>query len=86
MLEATVSGTASGIRSVEQSRLAPASTVELFHVAGHWLEGERAWVAEVCARIDAGYYRFAGEEPGPDFPVEGIWPPALMDPPSVKPA
>ena len=80
MLEATVSGTASAIRTVEQSRLAPASTVELFHVAGHWLDGERAWVAEVCARIDAGHYRFAGEAVGPDHPVEGIWPPAVLAP------
>jgi DNA-binding PadR family transcriptional regulator len=87
MLEATVSGTASGVRSVEQSRLAPASTVELFHVAGHWLEGERAWVAEVCARIDAGHYRFAGEAGAPDHPVDGIWPPALVgDTPPAKPA
>jgi DNA-binding PadR family transcriptional regulator len=81
MLEATVSGTASGVRSVEQSRRAPASTVELFQVAGHWLEGERGWVAEVCARIDAGHYRFAGEPGAPDRPVEGIWPPAVLDAP-----
>jgi DNA-binding PadR family transcriptional regulator len=81
VLEATVSGTASGIRSIEQSRRAPASTVELFHVAGHWLEGERSWVAEVCGRIDAGHYRFAGEPGAPDRPAEGIWPPAVPDAP-----
>jgi DNA-binding PadR family transcriptional regulator len=77
MLEAAVSGTSSAVRSIQQSRTAPAATVELFHVAGHWLEGERAWVREICARIDAGHYRFAGEEPGPDHPVDGIWPPAV---------
>jgi DNA-binding PadR family transcriptional regulator len=78
VLEATVSGTASAIRSIEANRTAPAATTELFRVAGHWLEGERGWVREICERIDAGYYRFAGEEPGPDHPVEGIWPPAVL--------
>jgi hypothetical protein len=78
VLEATVSGTASAIRSIEANRTAPAQTTELFRVAGHWLEGERAWVREVCERIDAGHYRFAGEEPGPDHPVEGIWPAAVL--------
>ena len=78
VLEATVSGTASAIRSIEANRTAPAQTTELFRVAGHWLEGERAWVREVCERIDAGHYRFAGEEPGPDHPVEGIWPDAVL--------
>jgi DNA-binding PadR family transcriptional regulator len=87
ILEATVSGTASAIRSVEQNRTAPASTTELFRVAGHWLEGERQWVRELCARIDAGHYRFAGDEAGPDHPLDGIWPPAVLeDPPSAKPA
>lgn len=87
VLEASLSGTASARRSVETTHLAPASTVELFHVISRWLEGERSWVDEICARIDAGYYRFAGEEPGPDHPVEGIWPPALLrDPPVAKPA
>jgi hypothetical protein len=60
------------------ARAAPAQTTELFRVAGHWLEGERAWVREVCERIDAGHYRFAGEDPGPDHPVEGIWPAAVL--------
>jgi DNA-binding PadR family transcriptional regulator len=76
VLEAMVSGSESGRRSVETSRLAPATTAELFAVTAHWLTGERAWVAEICARVDAGLYRFAGEEPGPDHPVDGIWPPA----------
>jgi DNA-binding PadR family transcriptional regulator len=58
VLEATVSGTASAIRSIEANRTAPAQTTELFRVAGH--------------------YRFAGEEPGPDHPVEGIWPAAVL--------
>ena len=77
VLEATVSGLAASVRGVESSRLAPASTVELFRVSSAWVEGERAWVREVCARIDAGHYRFAGEEPGPDVPVDGVWPPAV---------
>src|SRR3954454_10293531 len=78
VLEATVSATASAVRSIQHSRTAPAQTVELFHVAEKWLEGERAWVREICARIDAGHYRFAGEEPGPDHPVDGLWPPAVL--------
>ena len=87
LLEATSSGTASALRSLEATRLAPASTAELFHVIGHWIDGERAWVRDICARIDAGHYRFAGEEPGPDHPVEGIWPPAVLgDLPTAKPA
>jgi DNA-binding PadR family transcriptional regulator len=77
VLEATESGVQSAIRSIENSRLAPASTVELFHVTLAWIGGERAWVREICARIDAGHYRFAGEEP-PDYPVEGVWPPAVL--------
>jgi len=81
VLEATVSGTESGIRSVEQARRAPASTVELFHVAGHWLEGERRWVAELRGRLDAGHYRFLGEPGFPDRPDEGIWRPAVLDSP-----
>jgi DNA-binding PadR family transcriptional regulator len=87
MLEASSSGTASAARTLEGSRMAPASTAEMFHVVLRRLEGERAWVSDICGRLDAGYYRFAGEEPGPDRPVEGIWPPALLgDPPWVKPA
>jgi DNA-binding PadR family transcriptional regulator len=78
VLEATVSATSSAVRSIQQSRTAPASTVELFHVGRHWMEGERVWVREVCERIDAGHYRFAGEEPGPDHPVDGLWPPAVL--------
>ena len=87
VLEAAISGTAASTRSVQSTRNAPASTVELFHVAGHWLAGERVWVEEICARLDAGHYRFAGEEPGPDVPVEGLWPPAVLaDPPSAETA
>jgi len=78
MLEASASGTASALRAMESNRLAPASTAELFHVIGSWVEGERAWVRDICARIDAGYYRFAGEKPGPDMPVGGVWPPAVL--------
>lgn len=87
MLEASAAGTAATLRGMATSRLAPASTAELFHVILRWLEGERAWVDDICRRLDAGYYRFAGEETGPDHPVEGIWPPAVLgDPPSAKPA
>jgi len=87
MLEASASGTASALRAMESNRLAPASTAELFHVIGSWVEGERAWVRDICARIDAGYYRFAGEQPGPDLPVGGVWPPAVLaDAPSGKTA
>ncbi|MGY1601060.1 PadR family transcriptional regulator [Geodermatophilus sp. SYSU D00815] len=81
VLEATASRMGAAVRDVEASRLAPASTVELFHVTRAWVDGERAWVREVCARLDAGHYRFAGEEPGPDLPVEGVWPPAVLAPP-----
>jgi DNA-binding PadR family transcriptional regulator len=87
MLEATSSGTAATLRAIETNRLAPASTAELFHVIGSWIEGERAWVRDVCARIDAGCYRFEGDDDGPDLPVDGVWPPALLvDPPTAKPA
>ena len=87
VLEAMVSGMRSAIRSVESTRMSPASTVELFSALEAWVTGERAWVRDVCARIDAGHYRFAGEEPGPDHPVDGIWPPALLEaPPAAKPA
>jgi len=78
VLEATVSGMDSSIRNLESSRLAPASTAELFRATRAWVEGERVWVREICARIDAGHYRFAGDEPGPDHPVEGLWPPAVL--------
>jgi len=81
VLEATVSGTDATIRDLESNRAAPASTAELFHVVRSWVEGERAWVRDACARIDAGYYRFAGDQAGPDRPVEGIWPPAVLAPP-----
>jgi DNA-binding PadR family transcriptional regulator len=78
MLEATVSGMQSAVRAVETSRMAPASTVELFHAISAWVAGERGWVRDVCARIGAGHYRFADEEPGPDVPADGIWPPAVL--------
>jgi DNA-binding PadR family transcriptional regulator len=78
VLEATVSAMAAAVRGVETSRMAPASTVELFHVTSAWVAGERRWVRDVCARIDEGCYRFAGEEPGPDRPVDGVWPPAVL--------
>ena len=77
-LEAAASGTAARLRALAAGRFAPASTAELFAVTGHWIEGERAWVREVCARLDAGHYRFAGEEAAPDLPVDGVWPPALL--------
>ncbi len=78
VLEATVSGLDSSVRGVETSRLAPAGTVELFHASRAWVTGERAWVRDLCARIDAGHYRFAGEPSGPDVPVDGVWPPAVL--------
>jgi hypothetical protein len=84
VLEAMVSGTASSVRGIEQNRTAPASTVELFHVTEHWLEGERAWVRDVCGRIDAGRYRFLGEPGYGVGPVDGRWPPAVDDPASGK--
>jgi DNA-binding PadR family transcriptional regulator len=87
MLEASASGTASALRTMEESRLAPASTAELFHVIGAWIDGERAWVREVCVRIDTGHYRFAGDDEGPDVPVNGVWPPAVLaDAPTGKSA
>jgi DNA-binding PadR family transcriptional regulator len=82
VLEAMVSGATAMARSIEQARMAPASTVELSSVAGHWLGGEQAWVREFCDRIDAGHYRFAGEPGAPDRPVEGRWPPAVLESPS----
>lgn len=79
VLEAQVSGVASAVRTIEERRNAPPSTTELFRVGAHWIDGERAWVREICERIDAGYYRFEGE-PGADRgPVGGKWPPALWD-------
>lgn len=79
ILEAQVSGVLSAVRSIEELRNAPPSTAELNRVAVHWLEGERAWVRDVCGRIDAGHYRFLGE-PGYDVgPVDGQWPPAVLD-------
>ncbi|MGY1745730.1 PadR family transcriptional regulator [Blastococcus sp. SYSU D00695] len=81
VLQATISGLDSSVRGVETSRLSPASTVEMFHVTRAWVEGERAWVRDLCARIDAGHYRFAGEGPGPDLPVDGVWPPAVLERP-----
>jgi DNA-binding PadR family transcriptional regulator len=80
VLEALMSESAVTARSIEESRLAPASTVELSNVIGHWLAGERAWLQELCERLDAGYYRFAGEPGAPDRPVAGTWPPAVLDP------
>jgi DNA-binding PadR family transcriptional regulator len=77
VLEAMSSHAAAVVRSVEQFHRAPASTVELSHVVGHWLAGERSWVGEICARLDAGYYRFADDDTGPDHPVDGVWPPAV---------
>jgi hypothetical protein len=73
-----MSASSATVRSLEDSRLAPASTVELSHVIGHWLAGERAWARELCERLDAGHYRFAGDLDGPDLPVEGVWPPAVL--------
>ena len=81
VLEAMVSGMDSAVRGVESSRMAPASTVELFHATRAWVDGERGWVREVCARIDAGHYRFADDPQGPDRPVGGLWPAAVIDSP-----
>ena len=79
VLEAMVSGMESAVRGVQSSRMAPASTVELFHATRAWVAGERAWVRDVCARIDAGHYRFADDPDGPDRPVAGRWPAAALD-------
>lgn len=79
VLEAQISSVHARTRSLEQSRLAPASTAELSNVIGHWLDGELRWVREVCGRIDAGSYRFAGDPGAPDVPVDGVWPPAVLE-------
>jgi DNA-binding PadR family transcriptional regulator len=84
VLEAMTSSAAATVRSVEESRLAPASTVELSRVVGHWLQGERTWVQELCGRLDEGHYRFAGDPGAPDHPAEGIWPPAVLAVPTRK--
>ncbi|MCW2535733.1 MAG: Transcriptional regulator, PadR family [Modestobacter sp.] len=83
VLEAMVSGSAAMARSIQESRLAPASTVELSLVIGHWLGGELAWVHELCGRIDAGHYRFAGDPGAPDRPADGSWPPAVLGAPET---
>jgi len=81
VLEAQISSVTARTRSLEQSRLAPASTVELSNVIAGWLGGELRWVHEVCGRLDAGSYRFAGDPGAPDLPVEGVWPPAVLETP-----
>jgi DNA-binding PadR family transcriptional regulator len=81
VLEAMMSASSATVRSIEESRLAPASTVELSLVIGHWLAGERAWAAELCERLDAGHYRFTGEAGAPDLPADGLWPPAVLERP-----
>jgi DNA-binding PadR family transcriptional regulator len=81
VLEAMQSGMDSAVRTMETARTAPANTVELFHVTHAWVAGERAWVRDVCARLDAGLYRFDGEPGAPDLPVDGLWPPAVLDTP-----
>ena len=87
VLEAQQSDVASRIRAVEDSRMVPAWTLENFRVIGRRLQGEQRWVREVCGRIDAGHYRFAGEGGGPDLPVDGVWPPEVLeDLPPAKPA
>jgi hypothetical protein len=78
VLEAMISGSTAMVRSIEHTRMAPASTVELSSVIGHWLGGELAWVREVCGRLDEGHYRFAGDPGAPDLPVDGVWPPAVL--------
>jgi DNA-binding PadR family transcriptional regulator len=83
VLEAMMSASSATVRSLEDSRLAPASTVELSHVIGHWLAGERAWARELCERIDAGHYRFVGDPGAPDHPVDGVWPPPVVDSPAA---
>jgi DNA-binding PadR family transcriptional regulator len=82
VLEAAASASSATVRSLQESRLAPASTVELSFVVGHWLEGERTWVREFCDRLDTGHYRFAGDPGAPDRPVDGLWPPAVHDAPT----
>jgi DNA-binding PadR family transcriptional regulator len=84
VLEAMMSGSAATARSIEQARLAPASTVELSLVIGRWLAGERGWAQDVCDRLDAGHYRFAGEPGAPDRPEDGIWPPAVLGAPESR--
>jgi DNA-binding PadR family transcriptional regulator len=80
VLEAMSSTAAATVRSIQESRLAPAPAAELSLLVEHWLTGERTWVAELCERLDAGLYRFAGEPGAPDLPVDGIWPPAVLEP------
>ncbi|WP_097184642.1 PadR family transcriptional regulator [Blastococcus haudaquaticus] len=79
VLEAMTSNAEATVRSIEQTRLAPAPAAELSRLIGHWLAGEHSWVRELCDRLDAGHYRFAGDPGAPDQPVEGIWPPAVLD-------
>ncbi len=80
VLQAMSSSAAATVRSIEESRLAPAPAAELSRLIEHWLTGERAWVEDLCGRLDAGHYRFAGEPGAPDVPVDGLWPPAALGP------
>jgi DNA-binding PadR family transcriptional regulator len=87
VLEAMSSSAAATARSIQETRLAPAPAAELSLLIDHWLTGERTWVEELCGRLDAGYYRFAGEAGAPDVPAAGVWPPAVLsDAPLGKPA
>jgi DNA-binding PadR family transcriptional regulator len=78
LLEARSSSAEATVRSIRESRLAPAPAAELPSLIAHWLDGERAWVEELCARLDAGHYRFVGERGAPDLPADGLWPPAVL--------
>ena len=81
VLDAMAANAAATARSIEEGRLAPAPAAELSRLIGHWLSGERASVQGLCERLDAGHYRFAGEPGAPDHPVDGVWPPAVLDAP-----
>ncbi|WP_158548623.1 PadR family transcriptional regulator [Blastococcus sp. TF02A-26] len=79
LLEAMSSSASATVRSIEETRLAPAPAVELSALIAHRLTAELAWVEQLCGRLDAGHYRFAGEPGAPDVPVDGLWPPALRE-------
>lgn len=68
LLNARISGSHYAVAALPESTGTPAHVVESFHIHELQLKAEREWVAGVSARIRAGEYGFAGEDPARNTP------------------
>ena len=73
MLELRIKALEARTRLLEDMRVAPPHTVEMFGYEIARCAGELTWVRAARKRIAGDYYRFRGEPGATDGPSDGRW-------------